>query len=451
MYGLHIDHHLISIARDGELLVSAPIAVEFGVPEATVGQHALGVSRRRPTEIALHHWRELAIPGHDDAARRVALEVHGHLRALGLAGSRIEAVVATPADLGTAALTQLRGALSAAGVDVRRFVDSATLTSAAVADRGHYIVLEAGWRSAIATRVAGGADCRLEESFVSENASLLNTYDLWLGAVAAAIVKQTRFDPLGTAATEERLFGELPTIAARAATEGRVEVAAESDGERFAAPIEAPLFADAAQLFYRELTRLARAARIADQSAALVLSAESRRWPGFLARVLELEQDGIVIVPAGLTAVAASMLAAEPDAQPKLERRAARLEGHPLAGSVEYVSSSAASPGVRLPVTHILYNGDSMRFPEPGLVIGTGETPGSPHLTVQLPAPGVSRRHCSLRREGNQTVLVDHSRYGTWVNGARVRERARVSPGDRIRVGTPGVELTLISAGGFRA
>jgi hypothetical protein len=32
------------------------------------------------------------------------------------------------------------------------------------------------------------------------------------------------------------------------------------------------------------------------------------------------------------------------------------------------------------------------------------------------------------------------------VNGARVRERAAMRSGDRVRVGTPGVEFTLISA-----
>jgi pSer/pThr/pTyr-binding forkhead associated (FHA) protein len=42
-------------------------------------------------------------------------------------------------------------------------------------------------------------------------------------------------------------------------------------------------------------------------------------------------------------------------------------------------------------------------------------------------------------------VLVDHSRFGTWINGARVKERATLRPGDRVRVGTPGVEFTLIS------
>jgi pSer/pThr/pTyr-binding forkhead associated (FHA) protein len=50
-----------------------------------------------------------------------------------------------------------------------------------------------------------------------------------------------------------------------------------------------------------------------------------------------------------------------------------------------------------------------------------------------------------LRREGERTVLVDHSRFGTWINGARVKEKAMLRPGDRVRVGTPGVEFTLIS------
>jgi pSer/pThr/pTyr-binding forkhead associated (FHA) protein len=79
------------------------------------------------------------------------------------------------------------------------------------------------------------------------------------------------------------------------------------------------------------------------------------------------------------------------------------------------------------------------------LVIGTEEVSNAPHITLPRAAAGVSRRHCSLRRDGERTVIVDHSRFGTWVNGARVRERAAVRPGDRVRVGTPGVEFTLIS------
>jgi hypothetical protein len=442
MYGIHFDHHTLSIARDGELVANEPLAVETTARDARFGRAALAAARGRPDEISLGHWRELG--RNETAARNVALEMHAHLRALDV-NERIEAVVAVPADLDATALTALRGALAAAGVDARDFVDSATLTAAAVVDRSHYVVLDAGWRSATATRIAGGAECSFEEAFVSERANLLDVYDLWLIAVAAAMVKNTRFDPLLSLDVEQRLFADLPSLAARAATEGKVEAVIEADGARFAVGVDAQMFADAAQTFYRELARLTRSARIAGQGAALVLPAESRRWPGFLPRLLELEQEGLVIAPAGIAAVAASLQTTISES-PRLRRHVARVAEHSLAADIEYVASVSTSPARALPVTHILFGGDSMRFPEVGLMIGTEEISNAPHIALPRAAAGVSRRHCSLRREGERTVLVDHSRFGTWINGARVRERAPVRPGDRVRVGTPGVEFTLISA-----
>jgi hypothetical protein len=442
MYGIHFDHHTLSIARDGELVANEPLAVETTARDARFGRAALAAARGRPDEISLGHWRELG--RNETSARNVALEMHAHLRALDL-NERIEAVVAVPADLDATALTALRGALAAAGVDARDFIDSATLTAAAVVDRSHYVVLDAGWRSATATRIAGGAECIFEEAFVSERANLLDVYDLWLIAVAAAMVKNTRFDPLLSLDVEQRLFADLPLLAARAATEGKVEAVIEADGARFAVGVDAQMFADAAQTFYRELARLTRSARIAGQGAALVLPAESRRWPGFLPRLLELEQDGLVIAPAGIAAVAASLQTTVSES-PRLRRHVARVAEHSLAADIEYVASVSTSPARALPVTHILFGGDSMRFPEVGLMIGTEEISNAPHIALPRAAAGVSRRHCSLRREGERTVLVDHSRFGTWINGARVKERATLRPGDRVRVGTPGVEFTLISA-----
>jgi hypothetical protein len=446
MFGLHFDHHTLSIARDGELLSSEPLAVEIGAQEPRFGRAALAAARGRPDLVSLNHWRELGRT--EEAARSVAIEVAAHLRASNV-NERIDAVVAVPADLDAAALMRLRGALNAAGCDARDFVDAATVTAAAVAERAHYVILEAGWRSATATRVSGGAECAFEEAFVSERANLLDVYDAWLSAVAGAMVRNTRFDPLMSLDVEQRLYADLPRVAARAATETKVEAAVEADGSRFAVEVDAQLFADGAMPFYRELMRLARSARIAGQGTALVLPAESRRWPGFLPRLLELEQDGLVIAPAGLAAVAASLRSADLATTPRLRRSVPRIGDHPLSASIEYVSSVAASPGRLLPVTHILFGGDSMRFPEVGLLIGTEAVSNEPHIALPRAAAGVSRRHCSLRREGERTVLIDHSRHGTWVNGARVRERAPVRPGDRVRVGTPGVEFTLISAAAF--
>src|SRR6185503_3927672 len=129
----------------------------------------------------------------------------------------------------------------------------------------------------------------------------------------------------------------------------------EDGSSRFAVDVDAQLFADAAQPFYRELARLARSARIAGQATTLVLPAESRRWPGFLAQLLEVEQGGVVIAPAGLAAVAASLQAVDTGVAPRLRRRVARIADHALSGQVEYLSTVAASPGRTLPVTHILF------------------------------------------------------------------------------------------------
>ena len=68
-------------------------------------------------------------------------------------------------------------------------------------------------------------------------------------------------------------------------------------------------------------------------------------------------------------------------------------------------------------------------------------------LTLPDGLAGVSRRHCTFVRNGDELVLVDHSHFGTVVNGERVSERVRIHAGDKVRLGEPGIELSLISIG----
>ncbi|MGB8327879.1 MAG: FHA domain-containing protein, partial [Steroidobacteraceae bacterium] len=85
------------------------------------------------------------------------------------------------------------------------------------------------------------------------------------------------------------------------------------------------------------------------------------------------------------------------------------------------------------------------------IVIGRALTsaPTSGAATIELPEglAAVSRRHCTLLREGGELMLIDHSRYGTLVNGERVAGRTRLRTGDTVRLGDPPVELSLIAVG----
>ena len=110
MYGLHFDHHTLSIARDGELLAHEPLAVETtaGEPRASV-RAALAAARGRPDEVSLDHWRELGRDEHARAQRRASK--CSRTCARWAVNERIDAVIAVPADLDAPALASLRGAL----------------------------------------------------------------------------------------------------------------------------------------------------------------------------------------------------------------------------------------------------------------------------------------------------------------------------------------------------
>ena len=67
-------------------------------------------------------------------------------------------------------------------------------------------------------------------------------------------------------------------------------------------------------------------------------------------------------------------------------------------------------------------------------------------MRIEGELAGVSRRHCSIQRRGEQTILTDHSTYGTFVDGEQVTGTALLRLGQVIRVGTPGEELQLITS-----
>jgi len=77
------------------------------------------------------------------------------------------------------------------------------------------------------------------------------------------------------------------------------------------------------------------------------------------------------------------------------------------------------------------------------LAIGAGVPAGRRALPVPA-GPGISRLHCTLARAADGVWLEDLSTYGTFVNGERVGGRVSLQAGDRLRLGSPGVEFELV-------
>src|SRR5207245_9384520 len=105
-------------------------------------------------------------------------------------------------------------------------------------------------------------------SLLSDHGGLLGLYQAWLDLINTALVRQTRFDALRDASTEQQLFEALPELS-REAMAGGVAVAALTGGGE---PIEMPLTPDqlvqAAQPLWREIARLLHELRPAGTARA---------------------------------------------------------------------------------------------------------------------------------------------------------------------------------------
>jgi hypothetical protein len=152
-------------------------------------------------------------------------------------------------------------------------------------------------------------------------------------------------------------------------------------------------------------------------------------------------------LPEGFAAAAASLLDLPPRGADEPVRLLRRLPAAAQPLLATRVARESAERGVTRPLpSHVLFEGRTFALGGEALVVG--RAPAAAHaITLAEGLAGVSRRHCTLLRDGGEVVLLDHSRFGTFVNGERVTERAPLYAGDELRVGDPGVTLALIAVG----
>jgi hypothetical protein len=269
---------------------------------------------------------------------------------------------------------------------------------------------------------------------------------MWLDLIGTTMVKRTRFDPLHDARTEQQIFDDLPELTRKAANAGAASVIVSKGQERYEIALTRDQFAQAADPIYRAILSLLHQLRPAGAPRSIVLPARAAELPGLRQLLEQFVGCELVSVPDGFAAAAGSLMdlpesSTEEDSVRLLRRMP--LQTHPmLAEGVVREELGQRRSGGPSP-SHVLLDGRAYSLNTEPLVIG--RTSGG----VQLPdgLAGVSRRHCTFVRDGDDLVLLDHSTFGTFVNGERVHERVRVYAGDRVRVGEPGVELALIAVG----
>lgn len=401
---------------------------------------------------AVRHWYDFAAARRPGPQVMAAVEADLDARLQGAGGALR---IATPPRFEPAALGQLLGLLRSKGRSVAAFIDTAAVSAAALGAQRSALVVDFGLLHLAVARVDivatdRGPVAQRRRVLVGERGGLLVLVDLWLDLVSDAMVRRTRFDPLHDAATERGLLGALPQLARTAARNGEAVVRVEHAGQQYQVTLSRDQFATPAQPLYRELAGLLHELRPAGAALTIVVPQALAELPGLRESLEIFAGCDLCTIPDGFAACAASNL---PDNELAaagvrlLRRLPVRAQPQLLALADSHLLGVGGSGDAR--PTHVLYGGKALQLA--GAAIEVGRDPANRGIVLPDGLAGVSRFHCSLRRDADAVVLVDYSRFGTQVNGERVAGRVRLRAGDTIRIGDPGIELSLIAVDSDRA
>jgi hypothetical protein len=444
---LEINDVGLVLVRDGVIVAEEPGCAMLDGRTVETGNSALKRARLKPLYAETRHWQDLgtaALPRPMPAAATYADVAYAQLAALaqGLSDDAREALLAVPGWYSREQLAVLLGVAREAGFKVVGLVDAGLAAAALEPVPESVVQLELALHQSVLTVLDHAGELRRSGCELLPRHGWMALQQAWLDLVAAAFVRRTRFDPLHEAASEQRLWDALPGWLEALAREPGVTIEASAAGETLAVELSREDFSAAAAPTYDAVLHALQRARPARGPLQLRLSQRWAGLPGFAERLAELRDCEVLALPRGAAALGAlayeRVLRRDPDALVLVQRLPALLR----ATATSPVAAAPSVPPEARP-THLVYRGLARAIlPEP-LAIGAAVPAGRRALAVPA-GPGISRVHCSIARTADGVWLEDLSTYGSFVNGERVGGRVSLRAGDRLRLGSPGVECELV-------
>jgi FHA domain len=442
----HINDAAISVQDADRILYREPGFALLDDDGLSTGLAAFGQARLKPRRIQHEFWSGLQTAAladrrfsHLSSADLVSRQLEQIWQAVAKPGDSL--VVAVPAYMGHDNLSLLLGIATELKVPIVAMVDAAV-----AATRRHYtgavpVHVDLGLHATMLTRIAQSGQARLDRSELIPQGGLLALYDAWIRAIAEAFVRQSRFDPLHTADTEQTLQDRLPDWIAAASAADRIALQIDYRGITHHAELDSLEFVAAAAPIYHRIVSSLRALYRADERPALQLTDRAARMPG-LADMLSARVGGeVFLLETGATA--RGLLARCRDMRPG-DAAVSLIRQLPWDQSAVALKDVETTRHAGQP-THLLHGDTAYAIDSRALTLGLQSADGGRCIELQQDMPGVSRRHCSVQRENGQCIVRDYSRYGTFLNGHRIDGSAVLQVGDRLRLGTPGFELRLIA------
>ncbi|MCL4821177.1 MAG: hypothetical protein KJ067_18735 [Vicinamibacteria bacterium] len=280
-----------------------------------VGREALRVERLRPLHAHDRFWDRLdtapAGAPFPDHLRNADL-AHAHLRAM-VAELRLAEPAATtfavPGWYSEAQLGLLLAVARAAGLPACGLVDAAVAAAAATPREGAALHVDVSLHRTVLTSLQIDSAVERGGLDVASAGGLAGLREAIARGVAAAFVRETRFDPLHDAASEQALHDHLDSWLAALRDRDETSATLDAGGRRHAVRLVRARVEEWAGPLRDDLVRRSRA--LAPAGASLLLSPRAAAVPGLAARLAALPGLSVVELPEEAAISGALRLGAE--------------------------------------------------------------------------------------------------------------------------------------------
>ena len=225
----------LALWQAGERILQSPGYAYLQGREYQYGENARAQARLHPREINHRFWwllnTEALQPGFGPARHSADL-VHGHLLDIHQHSGRPEQLLlAVPGSMQREQLSLLLGIIEQCPFDAVGIVDRAIASVGDTPLQTQSFYLELQLHQALLTRMScSGGQVQRESATPIPGCGWIAMQDSMAQAIADAFIRQTRFDPRRKAATEQRLYDQLPQILKQLASDREFNL--ELDGHR---------------------------------------------------------------------------------------------------------------------------------------------------------------------------------------------------------------------------
>ncbi len=436
----------ITVTKNGQVLIESPgVAVAMN-DRVLTGSEACEYARLAPAHCYDRFWNELDQDPLPNATSRIRTNADLAFLHLQHIWDQIDAgndavVVAAPGTIEPQQLGLFLGIARECEIHVAGIVDSAVCAADTPAP-GHVLMhLDIQLHRTVLTLLDQGATLSRADVDVVLYSGLADIHEAWVSAVADTFVRSTRFDPMHIAETEQTLFDRLPGWIKEFENTLELNIELTHQDRSYEVTVHRQKLLQATAAIYERIVEHIRGRLDEHLPTVLLISQRIAGLPG-LADILAQLPD--VKVHVRDSVAVAQNATTKLDAIKTPEDSLQFVTGLPWMDKETVAEISTTARRIIRP-THLIYDGRAIPLSGATFVVGSEIDDRRPGLQIDSNRPGVSRKHFDLQITEHEVHLEDHSTYGTILNGHRIDGRTQVKIGDRIRLGSPAIELLLVS------